>query len=781
MSHDDLRARLRQERATAILTPRSRRSLDRALILVMVAAAGCLTGLVATTLAASPLAVHALAIAATVIGTLAAIVWYLLRRQRRLADAAALASAGNHIETRIERLEDLKWELSENEVRYRSLLDSQQEMIVRRDVEGRIVFANRSFCRLLGIEGAEIAGRTLELHVIDGERPPPITAENARRRRFSQLVATPTGNRWIEWEEQLLPGRAGETLEVQAVGRDVTERRKGEADLAEARDAAEAANRAKSRFLASMSHEIRTPMNGILGMAGLLIDTPLAAEQHTYVQAIDQSARALLALLDEILDFSKIEAGKLSLQEAPFSLEDCMQSAVELLAPRAHEKGLELAWNIEPSLRHLVGDEARVRQILLNLLSNAVKFTDQGGILVGAVAAAAPEVDGRLPVRIFVEDTGIGLSPAELDALFLEFEQAETAMKRQQGGTGLGLAISRRLARAMGGDITASSRTGSGSRFEALVLLGKGTPPVAPARNAAPAPPRHVLLAFDRQLERRTLADQLTASGLAVTTVELAGAVAATEQAAASGNPVDRIVVDADGDMIEAGRLAQLATALSSGRQVRGLVLVSVVSRTNLSGFRALGYETYLVRPVRPAAVREHILRDAPRGRAALRNAHGDDAVVTLPTGRQDCEILLAEDNAINALLARRVIERLGFTVHWVHNGREAVDAVRTRLANGLSSYDLILMDILMPELDGLEATAAIKTLYDAPPADCGPCPPIVALTANAFAEDRERYLAAGMTAHLAKPFDPGDLEVLLDGIVRRGTSVDPRGTSSAA
>jgi len=780
MSHDHLRARLRKERATAFLTPRSRRSLDRALILVMVAAAGCLTGLVSTTLATSPLAVHALATGAAVIGSLAAIVWYLLRRQRRLAEAAALASAGDHIETRIERLEDLKWELSENEVRYRSLLDSQQEMIVRRDVEGRIEFANRSFCRLLGIEGTEIAGRTLELHVIDGERPPPITAENARRRRFSQLVATPAGNRWIEWEELLLPGRAGKTLEVQAVGRDVTERRKGEADLAEARDAAETANRAKSRFLASMSHEIRTPMNGILGMAGLLMDTPLAAEQHTYVQAIDQSARALLALLDEILDFSKIEAGKLSLQEAPFSLEDCMQSAVELLAPRAHEKGLELAWNIDPSLRHLVGDEARVRQVLLNLLSNAVKFTDQGGILVGAVAAAA-EVEGRLPVRIFVEDTGIGLSPAELDALFLEFEQAETAMKRQQGGTGLGLAISRRLARAMGGDITASSRTGSGSRFEALLLLGKDAPSVAPARNAAPPPPRHVLLAFDRQLERRSLADQLTASGIAVTAVELAGAVAAAEQAAASGNPVDRIVVDADGDMIEAGRLAQLAATLGNDRQVRGLVLVSVVSRTNLSGFRALGYETYLVRPVRPAAVREHILRDAPRGRAALRSAHGDGAVTVLPTGRQDCEILLAEDNAINALLARRVIERLGFSVHWVHNGREAVDAVRTRLASGRSSYDLILMDILMPELDGLEATAAIKALYDARAVDHDPCPPIVALTANAFAEDRERYLAAGMTAHLAKPFDPGELEVLLDSSVRKDTSVAPCDTSSAA
>jgi signal transduction histidine kinase len=241
--------------------------------------------------------------------------------------------------------------------------------------------------------------------------------------------------------------------------------KQAEAAMREARDFAERTAQARTSFLANMSHEIRTPMNGILGMASLLLETSQTPEQQTYAHAIDQSARTLLALIDEILDFSKIEAGKLELSEAPFAIESCIQCAVELLAPRAHEKGLEMAWSVDPELPKLVaGDEARVRQILLKLLSNAVKFTDTGGVCVSALARPEPDLNA-VRVEIAVEDTGIGLSRSDMQGLFSEFEQADAAIRRRNGGTGLGLAISMQLARAMRGEIRVLSAPGKGSTF----------------------------------------------------------------------------------------------------------------------------------------------------------------------------------------------------------------------------------------------------------------------------------------------------------------------------
>ncbi len=254
-----------------------------------------------------------------------------------------MPSMGARIERRLEQLQDARWELSENETRYRALLDTQDEAIVRRDEAGNLTFANKAFLDMFAAKGDCRARQAVRHRRVRGEaapRPLAVT-DDIRHQRFEQHALTAAGPRWIEWEEQLVPAAGGGGFEVQSVGRDVTEQRGVATQLAEARDQAEAANRAKSRFLAAMSHEIRTPMNGILGMASLLLETPQTPEQQTYARAIDQSARTLLALIDEILDFSKIEAGKLELTEEPFSLEICVQGAVELLAPRAHDKGLE--------------------------------------------------------------------------------------------------------------------------------------------------------------------------------------------------------------------------------------------------------------------------------------------------------------------------------------------------------------------------------------------------------------------------------------------------------
>jgi two-component system, sensor histidine kinase len=531
---------------------------------------------------------------------------------------------------RLENVKDAYWQLAENEVRFRELVDAQDELIVRRDDDARILFANRAYCEAFCVTLTDIQGRRFSPAIVAVEVQPGFRALHSS---VAERIETSKGLRWIQWEEQRLISTAGKR-EVQCVGRDVTDERRAAAELCEARDQAQSANRAKSRFLAAMSHEIRTPMNGILGMAGLLGQTPQSEEQRCYTRAIDQSARALLALIDEILDFSKIEAGKLKLAPEAFSLRECVASAIELLEHKAADKGISLSYLVAHDVPDvLMGDHSRIRQIVLNLVSNAVKFTDHGGVdvLVRGSTVHSDVNDGTL-YDIVVKDTGIGFSAETLKRLFDEFEQAEGNGGHRQNGTGLGLAISQRLARAMGGDITAEGSPGRGATFVATV---------------------------------------------------------------------------------------RLATVTSQ-------------SRTDY------------------------------RSGAALRMPTQKDANFIIPPTIQAPRILIAEDNEINALLTRRVSERAGCKVVVVKNGRCAVEAVEQMLRSGENRFDIILMDVFMPDMDGLEATAQIKRLFARCTKVTDVCPPIVALTANAFAEDRDRCIAAGMDDYLAKPFDAGQLISLL-------------------
>lgn len=293
-------------------------------------------------------------------------------------------SIGDRLERKLEELKDLQWQIRENEARYRDLLDNQADVILRRDAEWRLTFVNQAFCRVFGRERAAVLGQPFRPRVFAGDEACPLAPGAAiRHQRYVQEIETAAGPRWFEWEEHAVPASEGAMAEVQSLGRDITEERRVQAQLTDARRQAEAANRAKSRFLAAMSHEIRTPMNGILGMTGLLGETELSAEQQTYAQAIDRSARTLLSLIDEILDFSKIEADKLVLKSEQLSIEDSVQGVVELLAPKAYEKGIDIAWAVDPAVpRVLLGDEVRLRQIVTNLVGNAIKFTDAGGVLV---------------------------------------------------------------------------------------------------------------------------------------------------------------------------------------------------------------------------------------------------------------------------------------------------------------------------------------------------------------------------------------------------------------
>jgi PAS domain S-box-containing protein len=670
---------------------------------------------------------------------------------------------GERLERSLEELKDLQWQIRDNEARYRDLLDNQADVILRRDGEERLTFVNQAFCRVFGRERSTVLGKPFRPRVLAGDEACPLAPGAAiRHQRYVQQIETAAGARWFEWEERAVPAADDAVPEVQSVGRDITEARRVQAQLTEARRQAEAANRAKSRFLAAMSHEIRTPMNGILGMTGLLEETDLSPEQRTYADAVDRSARTLLTLIDEILDFSKIEAGRLALKSEPLSVEECVQGVVELLAPKAYEKGIEIAWAIDPAVpRALLGDDVRLRQILTNLVGNAVKFTDKGGVLV--TAGVLPPSSGKpLPadatmLAIAVEDSGVGIAPDALPSLFLEFVQADATVRRRHGGTGLGLAISRRLAQAMAGDILVASEPGKGSTFAAVVRL-RYAEGQAPAGPRAVACTRHVLLALDQPVARRAVGLALEGAGIPFEAASLAEAGRLVDAAAATGEPFTSLLVDASFGHEDAVRLLTHARDAAPGQSVQGIVVLDTTGRAGFAELQKAGFDAYLVRPVRPRS----LLAAIETGFTDLRETAPVAAVQPGPDqrSRKAPSVLLVEDNEINALLARRLLEKSGCTVRACGNGSEAVEIFRRIVAGTLPAVDLVLMDIQMPVLDGLEAARAIRHLYAGRDLRC---PPIVAVTANAFEEDRLQCLDAGMDDYLTKPFDRDELDRLLN------------------
>jgi PAS domain S-box-containing protein len=669
---------------------------------------------------------------------------------------------GHRLERSIESLKDMQWELKESESRYRDLLDSQQDVILRRDASGRLLFVNQAFCRVFGVEAASVLGRGFRPRKLDGaDASTEFPSTGERRRHYVQRVETSAGPRWFAWDDYAIPGDETSALEVQTVGRDITEQREAETELQEARDQAEAANRAKSRFLAVMSHEIRTPMNGIMGMTNLLLDTELTPDQSTYARAIKQSSATLLSLIDEILDFSKIEAGRIDLSMQPFAIDDLVQGVVELLAPRAHDKGLEIGWHADLDMpRSLIGDEGRIRQILTNLVGNAIKFTDVGGvaITIGGNEIVGGDDDGRrFRLTFDVTDTGIGLGPDARKAVFREFVQADTTRQRRFGGTGLGLAISRRLAQVMNGDITVESAPGEGSTFSVKLDVGI-VPQAEPLRSSwqASGPRQRILLMSGRPVEVRLIAQTLESAGHQVDMVPAPGDAHTFE--AMSREVYDTVIADASAGPERIGRWRHSRHAHSGRVQAeQGLVLIDTSQREALRAFRRVGFDRYLLRPVRPSSLLSQV---APRRRQLVPGLAQANAAGAEPRSDRRSRILIAEDNDINALLAARMVESTGAEVVRVQNGREAVDLI-LRQPDG-QMFDLVLMDVHMPEMDGLSAADAIKSLSRWEELGRSP-PPIIALTANAFAEDRQKCLRAGMDDYLAKPFERSEIDELIE------------------
>ena len=633
------------------------------------------------------------------------------------------------LEALLEQRDDRIWALEESLVRTTKLADAQGELVVREDEAGRVTYASEMLCTLVRKRLDEVVGHPISLEArSQGTR----IAHADGSYTFDQEIVTESGPCWIAWKEVAVCDETGKTVEIQRVGRDVTARVAAERALAVAREKAEAASRAKSRFLAVVSHEVRTPLNGVLGMADLLLETGLSLEQQTYARAMKTSGEALLALIEEILDFSKIEAGRLDLESIPFDLAALVTDVVELLAPRAQAKGIEIAADIDDHIPvRVAGDAARLRQVLLNLAGNAVKFTDVGGVSV----LVEREEPGR--TRFIVKDTGPGIEPEAQARIFNEFEQGDSTLARRHDGTGLGLAIASRIVERMGGEIGLSSGPEFGSSFNFTIELS-----AVEDRPAALAEPdfslRDILVASPSPVVGPLLERRLTAWGAQVTLAS----EAKIAEALLPERRWDYILVDRSFGIDATHSLVRSAGRHASQR----LVLLAPSERPELSDLRSAGFDGYLVKPVRAASLAERL--SVPESDAGADFNFDFESSADPIRKQRVLTVLVAEDNEINALLAQTMLGKLGHIPTVVTDGISAVSAVANAQALG-APYDLVLMDLHLPGMDGLEATKRIRALG----AEGGGVP-IIALTANAFAEDREACRAAGMDGFIVKPFD---------------------------
>jgi PAS domain S-box-containing protein len=621
------------------------------------------------------------------------------------------------------------------------------------DASGRMRYMNTSGRAMVGIDPHEDISR----YTVMDLTPP-------RLREWVSTTLQPLANRDGWWSgESALQHRDGSEIpvslvtlvhrndfgeidSVSAIARDIREQAETRDKLMAAREAAEQATSAKSAFLANTSHEIRTPLNGVLGMVELLLDTDLSPSQRRSVEVIASSGETLLHTIDDLLDFSKIEAGQLDVEIITFDLHQLINSTTRLFVPRANAKGLELVCDLDAGIpQHVRGDPHRIRQVLSNLLSNAIKFTATGEV----VLTARPDRSAREPsVTFAVRDTGIGIRPDQVSRVFEAFRQGDVSTTRKYGGTGLGLSIAKRLVELMGGSLAVDSTPGQGSEFRFTLPLPRSEDTSADPRPRTSMNGVRVLVVDDHPTNRRVLGDMLRWAGGDVDEVaDAASALSRLREAAKRHLPYHLVLSDVQMPVRDGFGLAKDVLDDPGLRDTRVMLLTSAGQRGDAERCRELGVSAYLQKPV----LRVELI-DAALAALGTESATALVTRNTIEETRRRLRILLAEDNPVNQEVAVAMLRKRGHEVVIANNGLEAVNAVRRD-----GHFDVVLMDLQMPELDGFEATEAIR-------AGNGAAPPIVALTANTSPGERERCIAAGMSDYLAKPFKPHELFAVVEG-----------------
>ena len=721
-------------------------------------------------------------------------IWLIFRGNlgtlRMLAEGANRFSQGDHA-VRIEpegapevslaaeafnnmanNIESLIASLAQSEAKSRllaTIVEQSSEAIWTKDLSGRITSWNSGAVTMFGYSAEEALG---------SDRQVCHSTPEEERLRMRRLVggerfaydarATTRGGDTIDVQVALAPlvDEANQCIGTISVARDVTQHKRSEEALRLAREAAEAANHAKSSFLARMSHEIRTPMNGVLGMTELLLETGLTSTQRKYADTVQRSGKTLLGIINDLLDFSKIEAGKLELENVEMDLRRTVEDVVDLLAERAHAKGLELACSIAPEVvTEVRGDPLRLGQVLTNLVGNAIKFTEQGSVLIRV--AALEDLPGAVSLRFEVRDTGVGITPEAQSRIFDEFAQADGSTTRKHGGSGLGLAISKQLVEMMGGTIQVESVPGSGATFWFTANLEKQAGPAGSQQRSMPigllTGVRALVLepsAINRGILHEQLAKWEVNTRIAETPSQ---AIELLAGAAERGAPYDLALVGSG--FADSFQFARIVRSRADIAKVRLIMLTRRHADTREA--RDVGFDACLVKPVRQTIMYECLVNVmAGRSPEALAPAAAS-APARATVAPAGAAILLVEDNLINQQVALGILQIQGHRVTIANNGREAVEA----LAAG--HFDLVLMDCHMPEMDGFEATMEIRRREHAAGAARTP---VIALTANAMAHDREECLNAGMDDHLSKPFSIQGIEQMLERWLPRTRVASPAG-----
>jgi PAS domain S-box-containing protein len=625
---------------------------------------------------------------------------------------------------------------------YESLLEVSPTAIVTVDPDYKVTSWNPAAEKLFGYTREEAVGRDVDSLVAKTEAVHREAVQvNRQAKEGGQVRLTTRRTRkdgsLVDVDVRAAPIRVGDQMVgLYVLYHDISE-------LQRAREQAEGATQAKSAFLAMMSHEIRTPMNAVIGMTGLLLDTDLTPEQRSYAEVIRSSGEALMAIIDDILDFSKIEAGRLELERRPLDLRDCVESALELVTPSASSKGLDLAYLLEQGLPGaIVGDATRLRQILINLLNNAIKFTDKGEVVLSvdgeALGSDEGEVGRKHRLHFAVRDSGIGIPQDRLSRLFESFSQVDPSTTRRYGGTGLGLAISKRLSELMGGTIWVESRVGEGSTFH-FTIQAEQAPALAPAHERG-APPqlhgRRVLVVDDNATNRHILVRQAESWGM------LARDTASPAQALEwirRGDPFDLAILDLQMPEMDGGTLAAEIGRYRDARALPLVLLTSLGSREEVRG--GVEFAASLTKPIKPSQLYDTLLNVFGAAPAGVQAPAPPEGPVEQLAERVPLRILVAEDNIVNQQVALLLLKKLGYRADVAADGLEALQALERE------PYDVVLMDVQMPRMDGLEATRRIRQRWPE-----GRRPHVIAATANAMQEEREACLAAGMDDYLSKP-----------------------------